>query len=149
MNRLIALSLMLTISLPVPAGELAAKNNTSHQVLAFVKLSNALAFIDQKLDKEDWEGLTQALYPPYVGEPNRTSWKQLKAERGKLRLADIFSHQDFSDRIPEPVNINGTPASTYTIGSSNIVGAKFIGWSRIRFIKVDQGWCIYAIYGVR
>ena len=37
----------------------------------FTKLGDALTFIDHGLDKEDWNGLTQALYPPFqANAPN-------------------------------------------------------------------------------
>jgi hypothetical protein len=108
----------------------------------FLNLKDALVFIDTALDKNDWAGLTKALYPPFQpNDPNRDGWKQLKDERGKTRLADDFSDKNF-------------PASgnTLDIGASSVLGPPrplLIGWSRINFIKTADGWHLNAIYGVR
>lgn len=106
---------------------------------AFKTLQDALVFIDTTLDKEDWNGLSKALYPPFQeNDPNRNYWQQLKDERGKLRLAAIFANRSF-------------PATdeSFEIGASNDARAQFAGWSRIKFVKVQDGWHLSAVYGIR
>ena len=107
---------------------------------SFHELKAALAFIDTALDNDDWGELTQALYPPFQpGDPNRVGWKQLKDERGKLRLVTVFKNGKFP-----------SASDTLVIGSSPFTGSTGMkGWSRIRFIKTDDGWHLNAIYGVR
>jgi len=106
---------------------------------AFSTLKGALAFIDKELDAEDWDGLSHALYPALQPQDdNRTSWKQLKSERGKARLVIVFANQDFPDS-----------SDTCTIGSSPQADSKMPGSTRIRFIKSADGWHLNAIYGVR
>jgi hypothetical protein len=102
----------------------------------FATLKDALVFIDHALDTADWSGLSSALYPPLQpNEPNRTYWTQLKEARGNLRLTDDFSGQDFPAADNE-----------YVIKVPRNVT---MGGSRIRFIKVDDSWCIKAVYIVR
>lgn len=97
---------------------------------AFTNLRDALTFIDKALDKEDWNGLTQALYPPFEkDEPNRNAWEQLLSARGKRRLVDDFANQSF-------------PTSDDTL----LIGRV---WSKIKFIKAEDGWHLNAIYVIR
>src|ERR1700677_2574612 len=129
----IAIASLLAAALPILADDKSASP-------PFTKLQDALAFIDAALDKEDWDLLKKDLYPPYQEprDPNRDYWAQLKEERGKSRLVDDFPNQTFPT--------NGT---TLEIGASPIVGAKLNGWSRIKFIKANDGWHLNAVYGVR
>jgi hypothetical protein len=102
----------------------------------FTKLTEALIFIDHKLDAADWEALSQALYPPLqLHDPNRTDWTQLKEARGKLGLASIYADKDFP-----------TGDDKFLI---NVPRATSIGGSRIRFIKANGEWRINAVYIVR
>jgi hypothetical protein len=102
----------------------------------FATLKDALTFIDHALDTADWSGLSNALYPPLQpNEPNRTNWTQLKEVRGSLHLVDAFSGQDFPATDKE-----------YVIKVPRNV---MMGGSRIKFIKVDDNWCIKAVYIVR
>jgi hypothetical protein len=106
---------------------------------SFNKLRDALAFIDSALDKEDWNRLTQALYPPFKAEDrNRNWWLQLKSERGRSHLIDDFRNESFP-----------STGDTLVIGASPFVGAQMVGWSRIRFMKFDDGWHLNAIYVAR
>lgn len=132
---LIALASFLATAAPIFAAD-------SSQSPSFVKLQDALSFIDDALDKEDWSGLTKALYPPFQegdpNDPNRNNWKQLKEERGKLRLAKVFANRVFP-----------TTDDSFDIGATSAVGSPLVGWSRIRFIKSEGGWRLNAIYGIR
>jgi hypothetical protein len=101
----------------------------------FATLKDALTFIDHGLDAADWKGLSNALYPPLQpNEPNRTNWSQLKDARGASHLADVFSDQDF-------------PTSDVFI--IKVPRHGLMGGSRVKFVKVDDGWCINAVYIVR
>lgn len=102
---------------------------------SFTKLKEALAFIDHKLDIEDWNGLTQALYPVFrPNEPNRNEWVHLKEDRGNLRLVSAFANIEFpSSEDTYRIHVPFTP----------------IGGSVIKFVKIDSAWRIKATYFLR
>jgi hypothetical protein len=106
---------------------------------AFDNLSAALRYTDHGLDSRSWNALNGALFPALQpGEPNRTSWDELTKERGKKRLANIFRHESFPKK-----------EDTFVIGASSQAGSNFIGRSRIKFVKTDDGWHLNAVYVVR
>jgi len=110
----------------------------------FDSLNEALTFVDQKLDKEDWKGLEDALYPPLrEDEPNRTWWQQLKEDRGQGRLNAIFSELHF----PSEDGMYEYPydRDVYALGANNNADSKLKGLSRITFLKTKAGWCLKAV----
>ncbi len=107
----------------------------------FTTLPEALVFIDNALDNEDWKGLENALFPSFKeGEPNRTSWKQLKQVRGDRRLVEIYKNMDFD-----------SSKNSFQIGNcgAEISDKKALPHTWISFVKDKDGWRLNRIWGCR
>ncbi len=100
----------------------------------FTKLKDAFVFIDAELDKQDWIGLKNALFPPYQGEYYRTAWTYLRDLRGNSRLVNLELGKEFPTEKSE--------SSAYTVDMMN-------DRVRVEFCKSNGKWYLSEVAGTK